>query len=149
MEEESNDALCNKGDFVLSGFSILFLFKILKSVYNDSIAHYIFYIVLFIFVVLLFSPYSIVFIVNIENMEQIIVIDSATRTTLNFFVTSIYFYYNFKSIVQQRREVISIYLYSAICISGYRYRHKIHSAYIEFKYKLKKRSNFKKRFQSK
>lgn len=54
MEEESNDALCNKGDFVLSGFSILFLFKILKSVYNDSIAHYIFYIVLFIFVVLLF-----------------------------------------------------------------------------------------------
>lgn len=149
MEEESNDALCNKGDFVLSGFSILFLFKILESVYNDSIAHYIFYIVLFIFVVLLFSPYSIVFIVNIENMEQIIVIDSATRTTLNSFVTSIYFYYNFKSIVQQRREVISIYLYSAICISGYRYRHKIHSAYIEFKYKLKKRSNFKKRFQSK
>lgn len=149
MEEESNDALCNKGDFVSSGFSILFLFKILKSVYNDSIAHYIFYIVLFIFVVLLFSPYSIVFIVNIENMEQIIVIDSATRTTLNSFVTSIYFYYNFKSIVQQRREVISIYLYSAICISGYRYRHKIHSAYIEFKYKLKKRSNFKKRFQSK
>lgn len=142
MEEESNDALCNKGDFVLSGFSILFLFKILKSVYNDSIAHYIFYIVLFIFVVLLFSPYSIVFIVNIENMEQIIVIDSATRTTLNSFVTSIYFYYNFKSIVQQRREVISIYLYSAICISGYRYRHKIHSAYIEFKYKLKKKIKF-------
>lgn len=23
MEEESNDALCNKGDFVLSAFSIL------------------------------------------------------------------------------------------------------------------------------
>lgn len=72
-------------------------------------------------------------------MEQIIVINSATRTTLNSFVTSIYFYYNFKSIVQQRREVISIYLYSAICISGYRYRHKIHSTYIEFKYKLKKK----------
>lgn len=76
-------------------------------------------------------------------MEQIIVIDSATRTTLNSFVTSIYFYY--KSIFQQRREVISIYLYSAICISGYRYRHKIHNTNIEFKYKLKKRSNCKKR----
>lgn len=149
MEEESNDALCNKGDFVLSGFSILFLFKILKSVYNDSIAHYIFYTVLFIFVVLLFFTLFYCFFCKHRKMEQIIVIDSATRTTLNSFVTSIYFYYNFKSIVQQRREVISIYLYSAICISGYRYRHKIHSAYIEFKYKLKKRSNFKKRFQSK
>lgn len=130
MEEKSNDALCNKGDFVLSGFSILFLivFIIIQS---PTISFY-----------LSFSPYSIVFIINIENMEQIIVIDSATRTTLNSFVTSIYFYYNFKSIVQQRREVISIYLYSAICISGYRYRHKIHSTYIEFKCKLKKKIKF-------
>lgn len=52
MEEESNDALCNKGDFVLSGFCILFLFKILKSVYNDSIAHYILLFIVFHFILL-------------------------------------------------------------------------------------------------
>lgn len=120
--------------------------KVFIMIQSPTISFILFYSFLLFYC---FSPYSIVFFVNIENMEQIIVIDSATRTTLNSFVTSIYFYYNFKSIVQQRREVISIYLYSAICISGYRYRHKIHSAYIEFKYKLKKRSNFKKRFQSK